>query len=79
MAYDLEEQEQIDEFKAWWKKHGNMVTNIVLAALVAYSVWQGYQYFQSKKAVEASALYQELTVTDITKTADIKVIHKKYL
>jgi len=72
MAYDLEEQEQIDEFKAWWKKHGNMVTNIVLAALVAYSVWQGYQYFQSKKAVEASALYQELTVTDISKTADIK-------
>ncbi len=72
MAYDLEEQEQLDEFKAWWKKHGNMVTNIVLAALVAYAGWQGYHYFQSKKAVEASALYQELTVTDITKIADIK-------
>jgi predicted negative regulator of RcsB-dependent stress response len=72
MAYDLEEQEQLDEFKAWWKKHGNITTNIVLAAFVAYAAWQGYQYFQSKKAVEASALYQELTVTDIAKIADIK-------
>ncbi len=72
MAYDLEEQEQLDEFKAWWKKHGNMVSNIVLAVVVVYAAWQGYQYFQNKKAVEASALYQDLTVTDIAKTADIK-------
>jgi predicted negative regulator of RcsB-dependent stress response len=79
MAYDLEEQEQLDEFKAWWKKHGNMVTNIVLAVLIAYAAWQGYHYYQSKKSVEASALYQELTVTDITKIADIKTKSAKLM
>jgi hypothetical protein len=30
-AYDLEEQEQLDELKTWWKLHGNLVTNILLA------------------------------------------------
>lgn len=79
MAYDLEEQEQLDEFKAWWKKHGNMVSNIVLAVVVVYAAWQGYQYFQNKKAVEASALYQDLTVTDIAKTADIKTKSAKLM
>ena len=69
MAYDLEEQEQLDEFKIWWKKYGKLAINIVLAALVVYAAWQGYQYFQQKKAVEASVLYQALVVTDPAKTA----------
>ena len=72
MAYDLEEQEQLDEFKAWWKKNGKIATNLVLAALVAYAAWQGYHYFQNKKAVEASVLYQALVVMDLNKTAEIK-------
>ncbi len=79
MAYDLEEQEQLDEFKAWWKKNGSMLTNLILAALVAYSAWQGYHYFQNKKAVEASGLYQALVVTDLAKTAEIKAQSAKLM
>ena len=72
MAYDLEEQEQLDEFKAWWKKNGKLATNLVLAALIAYAAWQGYHYYQGKQAVEASTLYQTLVTTDASKTADIQ-------
>ena len=79
MAYDLEEQEQLDEFKAWWKKNGKMATNLVLAALVAYAAWQGYGYFQNKKAVEGSELYQALLVTDLNKTAEIKAQSAKLM
>lgn len=79
MAYDLEEQEQLDEFKAWWKKNGSMITNVVLAGLVAYAAWQGYHYFQNKKAVEASGLYQALMVTDLAKTAEIKTQSAKLM
>ena len=79
MAYDLEEQEQLDEFKAWWKKNGSMATNLVLAALVAYAAWQGYGYYQNTKAVEASALYQTLVVTDLAKTAEIKAQSAKLM
>ena len=79
MAYDLEEQEQLDEFKAWWKKNGSMAINLVLAGLVAYAAWQGYHYYQNKKAVEASELYQALVVTDINKTAEIKTQSAKLM
>jgi predicted negative regulator of RcsB-dependent stress response len=79
MAYDLEEQEQLDEFKAWWKKNGKMATNLALALVVAYVSWQAYGYFQNKKAVEASALYQNLVVLDATKTAEIKAQSAKLM
>jgi predicted negative regulator of RcsB-dependent stress response len=79
MAYDLEEQEQLDEFKVWWKKNGKMVTNLALALVVAYAAWQAYGYFQNKKAVEASALYQVLVVTEPTKTAEIKAQSAKLM
>jgi predicted negative regulator of RcsB-dependent stress response len=79
MAYDLEEQEQLDEFKAWWKKNGSMATNLVLAALVAYAAWQGYHYFQNKKSVEASAFYQTMLTTDPTKVGEIKAQSAKLM
>ena len=79
MAYDLEEQEQLDEFKAWWKKNGSKATNLVLAALVAYSAWQGYQYFQNKKSIEASTLYQTMLTTDPTKVGEIKAQSAKLM
>jgi predicted negative regulator of RcsB-dependent stress response len=72
MAYDLEEQEQLDEFKAWWKKNGKLVTNVVIAALLAYVGWQAYQYWQNKKAAEASNLYQSLLTMEAGKVAEAK-------
>lgn len=74
MAYDLEEQEQLDEFKAWWKSNGSMVTNVVLGALVAYAAYQGWHYYQNKQSVTASVQYQELMVSD---TKDLKAIQAK--
>lgn len=72
MAYDLEEQEQLDEFKAWWKRNGTMVTSAVLAALVGYAAFQGWNYYQSKQAVTASEQYQELMVTDVKELKSIQ-------
>ncbi len=72
MAYDLEEQEQLDEFKAWWNKNGKLATNLVLSALIAYAAWQGYGYYQNKQAIEASTLYQSLVVAETSKAKDIQ-------
>ena len=74
MAYDLEEQEQLDEFKAWWKEYGQMVTVLVIAVAVAYAAFQGWKYYQNKQSVEASTQYQELLVTD---EKDLKTIKAK--
>lgn len=60
MAYDLEEQEQIESLKAWWKQYGNLVTWGLIVAMLAYSAWQGWQYYQRRQAGQASQLYSEL-------------------
>ena len=72
MALDLDDQEQLDEFKAWWDQYGKLTVNLVLLALIAYASWQGYQYFQHKKAVEASKIYQTLGLLDPSESDTIK-------
>ncbi len=56
-VYDLEEQEQISALKAWWEKYGNLVTGLIVAAALASVSWQGWQWYQGRKAAEAGALY----------------------
>lgn len=56
-VYDLEEQEQLDELKTWWKQYGNLVTAIVVAAALAVLAWQGWNWWQRTQAADASALY----------------------
>ncbi|MBC7788235.1 MAG: tetratricopeptide repeat protein [Methylophilaceae bacterium] len=79
MAYDLEEQEQIDEFKAWWKRYGNMLMNVIIAALVVYSALQAWKYYQNKQSVEASSLYQVLTQINPTDVNAIKMQSAKII
>lgn len=58
--YDLEEQEQLDELKAWWKQYGNLITNIVLAVALTVLAWQGWNWYQKRQAAEAAAVYTVL-------------------
>lgn len=74
MAYDLEEQEQLDELKAWWKAYGKWVSNGLIALLVVFAAYQAWQYYQSKQAVEGSTQFQALQVID---EKDLKAIQAK--
>jgi predicted negative regulator of RcsB-dependent stress response len=56
-AYDLEEQEQLDELKTWWKMHGNLVTAVVTVAALAVLAWQGWNWWQRNQSAQASSLY----------------------
>jgi predicted negative regulator of RcsB-dependent stress response len=44
--YDLEEQEQIDTLKTWWKMYGNLVTGLALAVALGVVGWQGWNWYQ---------------------------------
>ena len=57
---DLEEQEQLDAVKQFWKRYGNLVTWLLIAALVAYSGWTGWNWWQREQATQASAMFDEL-------------------
>jgi hypothetical protein len=56
-TYDLEEQEQIAEIKAWWKQYGNLVVGIVTAVSIGVIAWQGWNWYQRGQAAQASMVY----------------------
>lgn len=57
MALDLEEQEQVDEAKAWWKQNGNKVIWGVTLFLLAAAGWRGWETWSRNQAAEASLLF----------------------
>jgi predicted negative regulator of RcsB-dependent stress response len=60
MAYDLEEQEQIAEIKAWWKRYGNLVLLATTAALLTVAAHQGWRYYRHQQSLSAITLYEQL-------------------
>jgi len=74
MAYDLEEQEQLDEFKAWWALHGKKVVTLVTVLVASYLGYQGWHYYQNQQAMKASTQYENLVKLDITEAKNLKAI-----
>ena len=57
---DLEEQEQLDELKHFWKQYGNLITWALIVVLGAFAAWNGYQYWQRNQAAQAAVMYDEV-------------------
>jgi predicted negative regulator of RcsB-dependent stress response len=67
MSYDLQEQEQIETLKAWWKANGNWVTSAVAVVLLGVLAYQGWTWYQLRQAGQASVLYEEFERASISK------------
>ncbi|MDQ6924045.1 MAG: tetratricopeptide repeat protein [Pseudomonadota bacterium] len=68
-VYDLEEQEKLDDLKAWWEQNSKYVSAAVLVvALVVIGV-QGWRWYQRTQAEQASVLYQ--AVSQASKANDV--------
>lgn len=57
---DLEEQEQIDSLKTWWKMYGNLISSVLVAISVAALAWQGWGWYQRSQAAQAAGIYAVL-------------------
>ena len=73
-VYDLEEQEKLDDLKAWWEQNSKYVSAAVLVvALVVIGV-QGWRWYQRTQAEQASVLYQAVSqaarANDISKAKE---------
>ncbi len=71
-AYDLEEQEQLAELKAWWKEHGGTVILGATLALAAFGAWNGWVWYQRSQAAQAAGLYD--TLQKAARANDLKAI-----
>ena len=69
-VYDLEEQEQIAEIKAWWDRYGSLLVSALLVVTLCFAGWTGWNRYQNTKAAEASALYFELQQAVIAGNAE---------
>jgi predicted negative regulator of RcsB-dependent stress response len=59
-SLDLQEQEQLDALKAFWKQYGNLVTWVLILVLGAFAAWNGWNWWQRDQATKAGAMFDEL-------------------
>jgi predicted negative regulator of RcsB-dependent stress response len=57
---DLEEQEQLDAVKRFWKSYGNLVVGVLIAVLASISAWNGWNWWQRDQAIKAGSMFDEL-------------------
>lgn len=57
---DLEEQEQIDQLKHFWKTYGNLITWVLIVVFGAIAAWNGFNYWQRSQATQSAAMYDEV-------------------
>lgn len=62
-TYDLDEQERLDELKAWWKRWGSVVLFGIAVLIAAVAGWRYWQHQQFTQNLEAAAAYDRLTQT----------------
>lgn len=57
---DLQEQEQLDELKHFWKNYGNLISWVLIVVMGGFAAWNGYGYWQRTQSAKASALFDEV-------------------
>lgn len=60
MAYNLEEQEQLENLKAFWKQYGNFIVTIVAVLALAIAGWRAWGWYEARQAAEAAVVYEQL-------------------
>jgi predicted negative regulator of RcsB-dependent stress response len=70
MAYDLEEQEQLAEMKAWWNKYGNFILTVITIVLLGFAAYNGWQWYQREQASQAAGVYGQLEKALAARDAD---------
>jgi predicted negative regulator of RcsB-dependent stress response len=57
---DLQEQEQLDAVKAFWRQYGNLITWTLILVLGAFAGWNGWNWYQRDQGLKASVLFDEV-------------------
>lgn len=72
---DLQEQEQLDALKSFWRQYGNLITWLLVLLLGAYAGWMYWNKYQRDQSLGASAMYgaleQAVQAGDAEKTARV--------
>ena len=73
---DLEEQEQLDQLKHFWKQYGNLITWALILVLGAFAGWNLFQRWQQGQSAQAAALFDE--VERVVKAGDTSKLDRVF-
>ena len=60
MAYNLEEQESIENLKGWWEKWGTPVTAVMAVVAVGFAGFNGWRWYKHQQTAKAAGAYAVL-------------------
>lgn len=74
MAYDYQEQEEVESLKAFWRQYGNLLLSVVTIALLVLAAYLGWGRYQASRAADAAAQFNQLKAAiathDLAKVAE---------
>ena len=60
MAYDLEEQESLDQLKAWWEKWGTLTLSVITVGCLGFAAYNGWNWYERHQGAKATAAYIQM-------------------
>ena len=57
---DLEEQEQLEQVKAFWKHYGNLITWALIVVLGGFAAWNGWNWWQRDQSAKSGSMFDQL-------------------
>jgi predicted negative regulator of RcsB-dependent stress response len=69
LQLDLEEQEQLDQLKHFWKQWGNLISWILIGILSLYAAWNAWRYWERHQSTQAAVMFDEVSRVLDTKDA----------
>ncbi|VEJ08601.1 YfgM family protein [Actinobacillus delphinicola] len=64
MAYSIEEEQDLDQLKRWWRENYKAIIAVVIIALIAVFGWRYWKNYQMSQSIQQSMQYEALIVSD---------------
>ena len=73
MAYTIEEEQELNQLKEWWKDNGKAIIAAFILGVGGMLGWRYWQSYQANQIMQASAEYDALVYT--TNKDALSLIH----
>jgi predicted negative regulator of RcsB-dependent stress response len=60
-AYDLEEQDKLNDLKAFWARWGNLISTVITVLCLVFIGLQAWRWYQRTQAEKASVFYSAVS------------------
>lgn len=59
---EVDEEVRREQLKKLWQRYGNYIVAVCVLVIVGVAAWRGYEWWESKKAAESGAAFEQAVV-----------------